>query len=232
MSPSDNPTTSPPEPRKTFSFAPRQSDEQGSANTVVQVERKRRSLRNVILFSTAIACGVITTILLTTSEEEIKVQVNAEKPEIAQTLGGLELKGLSYKGITEDGHDFIVIAESAAESPTSPNLVRLNSPRARVDMPSGNPMTLRSLKGAFNRVEERVDLNGRVVIVRPDLGYTLMTETAIAYLDSGKMTSDTSVRGYSPRASVRSDGIVISERGGNVLFTGKSRLRVLTQQSN
>ena len=124
------------------------------------------------------------------------------------------------------------MAETAIESTDNPEIVTMTSPRARVDTDDGNPMTMRSLNGAFNRNEDRVDLEGRVVIVRPDIGYTLMTDTAIAYLNSGKMVSDQEVRGFSPRARVRADGMVISENGDNVLFTGKSTLRILTQQSN
>ena len=71
-----------------------------------------------------------------------------------------------------------------------------------------------------------------MVIVRPDIGYTLMTDAAIAYLNSGKMVSDQEVRGFSPRARVRADGMIISENGDNVLFTGNSTLRILTRQSN
>ena len=231
MNPSDTPTASS-TPRKNYSFAPRPNAGQGSANTVVQVERQRRSLRNVILSGIVLASAAIMATLMITSEEDIKVQIEADKTEIKNTSGDLELKGLTFKGITDDGHDFIVLAESATENPAAPNLVRLDAPRARVDMPSGNPMTLRSLEGAFDRAEDKVNLDGRVVIVRPDIGYTLMTEKAVAYLDTGMMMSDTLVRGFSPRARVRSDGIIISERGDKILFTGKSTLRVITQQSN
>lgn len=216
---------------KKFSFAPRGADDLAARN-VVSGERQRRSLRNVILGGVLVISGAIISALVISNEKEIKVQVAEEKEEVKKPSSGLELKGLSYKGITSDGNDFIVLAETAIEDQNQPELVELKSPRARVDTTSGNPMTLRSLSGSFYRDQDRVDLNGRVVIVRPDIGYTLMTDAAIAYLDTGRMTSDQEVRGFSPRARVRADGMVISERGENVLFTGKSTLRILTQQSN
>ena len=203
---------------KKFSFAPRGADDLAARN-VVSGERQRRSLRNVILGGVLVISGAIISALVISNEKEIKVQVAEEKEEVKKPSSGLELKGLSYKGITSDGNDFIVLAETAIEDQNQPELVELKSPRARVDTTSGNPMTLRSLSGSFYRDQDRVDLNGRVVIVRPDIGYTLMT-------------SDQEVRGFSPRARVRADGMVISERGENVLFTGKSTLRILTQQSN
>ena len=218
--------------KKQFSFAPRTARNDGSANSVIAGDRQRRSLRNIILIGVLVTSGAIASTLILTGEEEIKVQVESKPEEIKQDTGGLELKGLSFKGITADGNDFIVLAETAIESTDNPEIVTMTSPRARVDTDDGNPMTMRSLNGAFNRNEDRVNLEGRVVIVRPDIGYTLMTDTAIAYLNSGKMVSDQEVRGFSPRARVRADGMVISENGDNVLFTGKSTLRILTQQSN
>ena len=218
--------------QKQFSFAPRTAGNDGSANSVIAGDRQRRSLRNLILIGVLVISGAIASSLILTAEEEIKVQVEAKPQDIKQNTSGLELKGLSFKGITADGNDFIVLAETAIESTTNPEIVKMSSPRARIDTDGGNPMTMRSLTGAFNRNEDRVDFEGRVVIVRPDIGYTLMTDAAIAYLNSGKMTSDQEVRGFSPRARVRADGMVISENGANVLFTGKSTLRILTQQSN
>lgn len=216
---------------KQFSFAPRSAENARAATTVVEDQRQRRSVRNLILAGIIATSGIIASGLILTSEEEIKVQVSAEPEEIKQSSTGLELRGLSFKGVTSEGNDFIVLAETAIEDVNNPELVELKSPRARVDTSSGNPMTLRSLDGAFNRSEETVDLKGRVVIVRPDLGYTLMTDAAIAYLDTGRMISDREVRGFSPRARVRSDGIIISEGGEDVLFTGKSTLRIETRQS-
>jgi len=134
------------------------------------------------------------------------------------------LEGVTYKGITRDGNDFVVLASSAAENPDQPDQIKLTSPRARVDTNAGNPMTARSNHGLFFRADDKVDLDGRVVIVRPDLGYTLLTERAVAHLDTGMMTSDVLVRGYAPHGEVQADGMVIKDHGQEVLFTGKSVL--------
>ena len=62
-----------------------------------------------------------------------------------------------------------------------------------------------------------------MVIVRPDLGYTLLTDEAFANLDTGVMISEVPVRGFSPTTRINSDGMVIAE-GRDILFTGKSRI--------
>lgn len=227
---SDTPQRSPqdpsvPEGRKSFTFAPRDASDSEPVRQILEGDRQRKSLRLSLLIGTGVAAAIVLSFISLSSEEEIKVQISAEAPKV-EASGSLELTGLTYKGLTNDGNDFIVLAEVARETPDKPDEVELVSPRARVDTASGNPMTLRSNAGQFNRVAERVHLNGRVVIVRPDIGYTLMTEAAVADLNSGKMTSDQQVRGFSPRARVQSEGMVINDNGLDVLFTGKSTLTI------
>jgi LPS export ABC transporter protein LptC len=229
MSPSAPPNTSAPEQRKTYSFAPRSSGNDGSTSSIDASERRRKSIRNFILLGVLIISGAVILALIISSEEEIKVQVVADPEKTEQLTAGLEVKGLSFKGTTEDDNDFIVLADSAREMTNQPNLVLLTSPRAQINTPTGNPMTLQSLKGTIYRREGRVDLEGQVVIVRPDPGYTLMMDKVVAHLDTGLITSDRPVRGYSPRADISADGIIISNTGQNIRFTGKSKLRVLTE---
>ena len=84
----------------------------------------------MILGGVLVISGAIISALVISNEEEIKVQVADEKQEVKKPSSGLELKGLSYKGITSDGNDFIVLAETAIEDQNQPELVELKSPRA------------------------------------------------------------------------------------------------------
>ena len=206
---------------KTYSFAPRPEAISSDTREMVAAERHRKYQRYLILFGFMIVGGLGISFISLTEEEEIKIQVEST---IKEESGALVLEGVTYKGLTYDGNDFIVLAETAAEIPDQPDQVELTSPRARVDTNTGNPMTLRSNHGLFFRNDDRVDLDGRVVIVRPDLGYTLLTEQAQAFLDTGMMTSDVLVRGYSPQGQVKADGMVIKDHGQDVVFKGKSIL--------
>jgi LPS export ABC transporter protein LptC len=223
------PNTSAPEQRKTYSFTPRSSGNEESASSIKASEKRRRSIRNFIFLGVAIISGAVISALIISSEEEIKVQVVATPEKTEQLSAGLEVKGLSFKGTTEDGNDFVVLADTAREMTNQPNLVLLTAPRARIDTPNGSPMTLQSLKGTIYRKEGRVDLEGQVVIVHPEPGYTLMMDKVVAHLDTGLMTSDLPVHGFSPRAAISADGIIISNTGQNIRFTGKSKLRVLAE---
>ncbi len=192
---------------------------------VIAESRQQKNLRlGLILVIGLIAITILSFISLT-AEEDIKVQVSSETSKFQESTTNA-LDGLTYRGVTTNGNDFIILAETAREVSDLPNVVDLNTPRARLDTKNGNPMTLRSNQGRLSRSDERVDLVGRVVIVRPDIGYTLRTEAAVMHLDTGIITSNQLVKGDSPRAQIKADGIVIANNGRNVLFTGKSRLTI------
>ena len=211
---------------KTYSFAPRAEPISDGTRDLLQSDRQRNYQRYLVLIALLVLAGIGLSFISLTEEEEIKIQVEST---IKEESGALVLEGVTYKGLTSDGNDFIVLAETAAENPEKPDQVALTSPRARVDTDTGNPMTIRSNNGLFFRNNDRVDLDGRVVIVRPDLGYTLLTEQAVAFLDSGLMTSDVQVRGFSPQGQVTADGMEIKDHGRDVLFKGKS---ILTLKQN
>ena len=211
---------------KTYSFAPRSEPISDGTRDLLQSDKQRNYQRYLVLIALLVLAGIGLSFISLTEEEEIKIQVEST---IQEESGALVLEGVTYKGLTSEGNDFIVLAETAAENPDKPDQVSLTSPRARVDTDTGNPMTIRSNNGLFFRNNDRVDLDGRVVIVRPDLGYTLLTEQAVAFLDSGMMTSNVQVRGFSPQGQVTADGMEIKDHGRDVLFKGKS---ILTLKQN
>ena len=211
---------------KTYSFAPRSEPISDGTRDLLQSDKQRNYQRYLVLIALLVLAGIGLSFISLTEEEEIKIQVEST---IQEESGALVLEGVTYKGLTSEGNDFIVLAETAAENPDKPDQVALTSPRARVDTDTGNPITIRSNNGLFFRNDDRVDLDGRVVIVRPDLGYTLLTEQAVAFLDSGMMTSNVQVRGFSPQGQVTADGMEIKDHGRDVLFKGKS---ILTLKQN
>ena len=205
-----------------FSFAPRQMTDETIATSIASGSSRRRT--QIILL--AISTGLIFLLmmgLIGFDESNLELQVSVEKADIDQA-GNVNLEGLSYRGVTKDGNDFVLLSETASENTDTPDRVLMTSPRARVDTETGNPITIRANEGDFSRNKNTVNLKGRVVIVRPDLGYTLLTDEAFANLDTGVMISEVPVRGFSPTTRINSDGMVIAEEARDILFTGKSRI--------
>lgn len=212
--------------KKSFSFAPRKRDK-SSAKSVVEASRRHRTIRAGLIIGAGLVLAAVGGFLGLGNDADIKVQIKTASDPSPESRN-VELKGASYKGLTSGGNDFIVLADTATENPDRPNQIDMASPRARVDTASGKPITIRSNEGEFFRDENRVNLTGRVVIVRPDLGYTLMTEEADADLETGRMTSDKEVRGYGPKANIRSNGMIIEDKGNDLTFLGHAVL-VLNQ---
>lgn len=212
--------------KKPFSFAPRTRDT-SSAKSMVEASRRHRAIRAGLIIGVGVVVVAVGGLLGLGGQTDIKVQLKAETETTPETRN-VELKGVSYKGVTSGGNEFIVLADTAIENPDKPNQIDMSSPRARVDTTNGRPITIRSNEGEFYRDENRVNLTGRVVIVRPDLGYTLLTEEADADLKTGRIISQREVRGYGPKANIRSNGMIIEEKGNDLTFIGHAIL-VLNQ---
>ena len=208
---------------KRFAFAPRERDRSDTANSITENSRQRRNRRFMLTVIIGLVALITVAIVSFGDDDETAVQITAENASVSQT-GAVALEGVSYQGVTGEGKNFVILAETAFENTTQPDLVNMVSPRARVDTVSGNPITIQSNNGEFMRVDKTVNLSGRVVIVRPDLGYTLLTEEAFADLGKGMMKSEKPVRGFSPNGNISAGGLIITENSEDILFTGKSRL--------
>ena len=205
-----------------FSFVPREMTDDNIARSIASNSKRRRT-QGILLAASAGFIVLLGMFLIGFDEENIEVQVSVEKADVEKS-GSIHLQGLSYRGVTQDGNDFVLLAETASENEQKPDQVLMTSPRARVDTDTGNPITIRANEGDFSRSENTVNLTGRVVIVRPDLGYTLLSDQVFTNLDTGVMVSDTPVRGFSPTTRINADGMVIAEEARDILFTGKSRI--------
>lgn len=202
-----------------FAFAPRKMDSTETADSVSQDSKRRRNRQ--IALAAVIGFIVILSIGLANlgGEEETAVQLSIDAATI-EPGGAVSLEGLSYKGVTDSGRSFVILADSASESAEQPDRVTMASPRARVDSATGDPITIRSSSGELMRGDNTLRLIGQVVIVRPDLGYTLMTDEAVADFNNGVLKSEKPVRGFSPDGNIRSGGIIISGDNEDLLIEG------------
>lgn len=210
-------------PRQRFAFSPRVAENSDTADSVSRDSRLRRNRQIILAVLIAAILAVSARLVNFESGDETTVQISAREASVDQG-GTVSLEGLSYRGVTNTGKNFIVLADLASESTEQPDLVTMVSPRARVETAEGDPITIRSNTGELMRKTNTVNLTGKVVIFRPDIGYTLMTEEASANLGSGKLVSEVPIQGFSPDGSIQSSGMVIGGDDESIRFTGKSRL--------
>ena len=214
MPPSSAPTTNKP------SFSPRTP---ASLSRRQQTGDDRRILRYGLLGFGFIGIALVLSLLLGGGGA---VSIKLTDPETSQISAeaAVTLEGVSYKGLTQSGENFAIFADQAIESLLNRNLVTLIAPRARLELgQQSKPVTIRSHRAEYDRARNDIHLTGEVVIDRPDLGYTLHTESAIAKLDSGDITSDVPVEAYTPSSTISAEGMAIHDKGNRIVFTGKSR---------
>jgi LPS export ABC transporter protein LptC len=183
------------------------------------------SRRRTQILLLALSFGVISLlglVLINLEKNKLEVQVTVEQTDIDQS-GQVILEGLTYSGVTRDGTKFRLRAETASENTESPEEVLMTDPWARVETKTGKLMTIKASEGDFFRNRNMIKLKGSVVITRSD-GYTLMTDEAIVNLDTGKMTSELPVKGFSPNARVNSNGMIIAEDTREITFTGRTTI--------
>ncbi len=207
------------EDTKTPSFAPRdiRADNQ-------MARSPGRGLRYALLAAGMLALGGVITLLIQNQEESISFKITPQEPSAITADKTLTLEGVVYKGQTSEGEDFVLFADRTAESPDEDGKITMIAPRAKIDQPNDQSLTIRSNEGIYYQLVEQINLSGRVVIVQPETGYTLYTEAASAKLEEDLIESQTTVRGFGPSSSITADGMLITNSGRDVIFIGNSAL--------
>ena len=180
----------------------------------------RYALLGIALLMSA---GIITPLLQ--NPELSNVRITPQNPaENNSTPPHISIKGVVYKGQTDDGGDFALEANAVTQSAEASHLITLTAPRTKIDHPNRQSLIIRSNKGLYDQTAKQVDLAGSVVITQPAIGHFLYTESAIALLEKGTIESLTHVRAEAPDTIITASGMRILKQGQHVIFTGKSRL--------
>ena len=210
------------------SFAPRMAPEQrpgSESDTAYQVATwSGQRWRYILILTGFIGLAGVSSLLIWEQSDTVNIQVTVTNPELPTNSQSFRLEGATYKGNTADGDAYVLFADVATEDADQQGLIEMLAPRAKLDQPDQQSLTIRSNEGVYYADDEELQLTGRVVIVQPDTGYTLYTEAARAWLDAGIVESTDDVHGYGPDSMITSKGMVISRPDNNVIITGKSAL--------
>jgi LPS export ABC transporter protein LptC len=216
------------------SFAPRVAPEQRSASesdTAHQVAIwSGQRWRYILILTGFIGLAGVSSLLIWEQSDTVNIQVTATNPALPANSQSFRLEGATYKGNTDDGDAYVLFADVATEDAEQQGVIEMLAPRAKLDQPDQQSLTIRSNEGVYYADDEELQLTGRVVIVQPDTGYTLYTDAARAWLDDGIVESTDDVHGYGPDSMITAKGMVISRPDNNVIFTGKSALVIEESQ--
>ncbi len=153
----------------------------------------------------------------------------------AAALGaGLKLENPRFAGVTSDGDPFVVTALSALPDGAMPDRIELDQPKAELRLGNGITLNVTSINGEMFRVQERLNLDGEVVLVTSD-GYR--AEAPRVELDMAMRIAvlPEQVVATGPNGGIQADRLRIEQTGESArditaLFTGNVHVTFTPKQ--
>ena len=191
-----------------------------------------RSLRPSILFLGLALCltlGIAVWLGLVDTNDEIRLEISDIS---SSSNGNIALTGARYRGHTETGKRFEVIATAAVEQSDNPGYIDLSEPIATIFSNDGHTLNITSRTGAYSQTRSGVALRGNVIVTDSGRGMTMETEILNANLSTGDLQTTTDVRLTSETALVVAEGMRVYGEGDLIVFIGKSKMTLHKAAAN
>jgi lipopolysaccharide export system protein LptC len=201
------------------------AEERHRSQRQARIERRSRTVRQA---KVALAIGAILLIgtLFMFSRERAAV-IDAEQAANMAVLGaGLKLDNPRFSGITEDGDPFVVTAEWALPDGATPDRVDLEKPVGELHLADQRVVTVRAATGELFRAEDRLNLNGNVVLETSD-GYLARMPRVEVDLASKVVVAPARMHAAGPRGSIEADRMRLvrgNAEDGTIRFEGNVRV--------
>lgn len=207
------------------------------AATLMATQPPRLSVRNrysifvgwmkVVLPALAVALVLMVVVWpqLMLYDDRFRIRVSDISLEQADTLTMLNAR---YEGLDDENQPFYLTADQAVQSSENKNLIDLEMPKGDITLNSGTWLVMEAQEGLFNRDSQLLDLAGDVTLFH-DEGFELRTQSARIDLEAGTAEGNETTKGQGPSGTSQSEGFQVLERGDVVIFTGKSRLTIYTE---
>jgi len=146
-------------------------------------------------------------------------------------IENLQMVRARYVGTDEQNRPYVLTAGAARQMSSGSDLIALEVPKGQMSLQDGNQVALAAQAGAYYQKAQMLDLFGAVTMTRSD-GYVVETEEARINLKTGSAEGNKTVVGHGPAGTLRADGFRIIDKGDTVIFTGKARLVVDSQNAD
>jgi len=149
------------------------------------------------------------------------VATQAERPNIVNPrLVGTDEKDQPFSITADLAKDFYLRKDFWGNTATP---VELEMPKADITLKDGTWLVLTANTGLLTPNTKMLELSGAVNLFH-DSGYELRTTHAMVDLASGGAVSDRPVEGQGPFGTVNAEGLRLTDKGKDIVFTGKARL--------
>lgn len=159
---------------------------------------------------------------LAPNERDFRLSVS----ELAsEEVGNLTMVNPRYRSRDAQDRPFTVVAERAVQETSGADEIALQAPQADMTLNDGGWVTVSATQGRYDREREQLNLSDGVRLFH-DRGFQFETPAIEVDLKAGTARSDAAVQGHGPEGQIDAQGFRILDRGGRIIFTGKSHLTI------
>ena len=132
----------------------------------------------------------------------------------------------------EKGQPFKITAEKATQDSTNENSdMLLVNPSGKMDLKSGENVTLSAKKGNYKQLDQYLDLNDNVVLTHSN-GYRLTANTLHIDLEKNKAWSNEAVRVTGPEGEIDATGMEATSENETLIFKGPAKMLLKLDNNN
>lgn len=123
-------------------------------------------------------------------------------------------------GFRKDNRPYEVTAVSAAQDIRKPNIVELNTMKARLELESNGWVRLESKTGVFDSQKEQMQLTDQIKVAT-DAGYEAFLKSADIDFKAGTIRSKEPVQVNMGSIKITADTLDVSDNGKIIVFNGR-----------
>jgi lipopolysaccharide export system protein LptC len=147
--------------------------------------------------------------------------------ELSGTRLVMELPRLT--GFTTDSRPYEMIAHTAVQDLTRPDILELKEIDAKVELQDGQHVTIKSINGTYDTKGEVLKLNDHITL-NTTSGYEGRLSEATVYVASSRVVSERPVEVKLPNGMLHANRLEVTENGAIVLFSGGVEVDLDPQQ--
>lgn len=196
----------------------RESEEKRAHKT----RRSSRLVRGIRLVLPVVALAILV-VLVFWPEGSGPIKAVPRDQVSPQTVSRNELVNPVFHAESGDSQPYTITADKAVQNRDDMDLIRLEQPRASINLKGGRKVDMQSVSGAYDQKSGLLKLGGTVKVA-DDTGYELQTEQMDIDINGQVLRSDRAVSGQGPAGQISAQGLEADTKTDKVIFKGPATL--------
>jgi lipopolysaccharide export system protein LptC len=132
-------------------------------------------------------------------------------------------------GFTADSRPYEMIAHTAVQDLTKPDILELKDIDAKVELKDGQHVTIKSINGFYDTKGEVLKLNDHITL-RSTSGYEGRLSEATVHVSSGRVVSESPVEVQLPNGVLNANHLEVTDNGASIVFGGGVEMHLNPQR--